>query len=288
MKGVDYISIRKSGQNFGKPLATKKVLLDYKISELKELYDKDALRFYNEEGDAIPSDEAFNVLADFGAYEAFGQCKTKEDFEKFIAGYPNSALVKRARVKIEEILINSAETPEDFERFLMRFPESKFAEIAKSKIPGGFQERILVITSVEQLEINDQIIASLKDLGKTKVSSAVFEKNNLIKLENHATGHDAICLVIDDRYYLEVFLLFAIAMSFKKKVIPIFAHDHPLKKVSVGDFKNRLIQVQGELDDEHAIDVIRNVRFKADTYLGQLSSSKKVKTNQLSSLKALL
>lgn len=288
MQQVEFIAIRKNGRNFGKPIATAKVLKELKMSELKELDANDSVRFYSENGDAITSEVAFDLLNEFEAYTALGECKTREDYDQFIAKFKNSKLAKIAKEKIEELIIASAKTDDDYKNFLMRFPKSKFAHIAREKLPHGSRKRVVVISSIEQLSTNDLVIEELRKLDQSNVFSGVLDKDNIKSLEAHIIENDIIMAVVDDNYYVELFTLFALCLKHKRDVIPVYPHNVQLQKITNSQLTTQLIKAQSSSTDQLYSEIIREIRVDLDSYFQKMGSFKSLKTDQFNKLQSLL
>lgn len=288
MKQVAYISIRKNGKNFGKPLDTEKVLSEFKMEEIIELDSQDGIRFYGEDGDNMSSEEAIAKLKEFEAYNELDKCNTRSELEQFVKKHKESKLIRVAKDRIEEILIDEAESDEDYKRFLMRFPNSKYAHIAREKLPIGYRKRVIVISSMDQLKTNDLLIQELRNINQGNVFSGILDKDNIRSLEAHIIENDIILAVVDDHYYVELFTLFALCLKHKKDVIPVYPHNIQLSKITNSELTTQLIKAQSSSTDQSYSEIIRDIRVDLDGYFKKMSTFKTLKTDQLDKLQSLL
>ncbi|MFY0598054.1 MAG: hypothetical protein JXR03_00185 [Cyclobacteriaceae bacterium] len=288
MEQIGFIAIRKNGRNFGKPIAVDKVLDEFKTAELLELDLNDSIRFYSESGENIDSKIAFELLNDFRAYTELDKCSTKQDYDQFILKYKDSKLAKVAKEKIEELIIQSATTDDDYKNFLMRFPKSKFAHIAREKLPDGFRKRVIVISSLEQIDTNDRVIEELRNQNQSNVFSGILDRDSMRSLEAHVIENDVILAIVDDNYYVELFTLFALCLKHKRDVIPVYPHNLPLQKITNSELTSQLIKAQSASTDQSYSEIIREIRVDLDGYFKKMGTFKSLKTDQLEKLKSLI
>lgn len=288
MKKIAFVSVRKNGQNFGKPISVSKILDEFSIAEISEQNNNDNARFYDENGDPIESTSAIALLSEHKAYAEFEACTSKLELEKFISKYPESKIVKLAKEKIEEIILNAATTEDDYKRFLSRFPNSKFVPIARGKLPNGNKKRITVISSSKNIDLNDFVIKSLEGQGQTNVTSSILDKTNINLLVAHIIENDLILAIVDDEQYVELFVLFAICLKYNKQVHPVYPHDKTLKKITNSELTIELIKEQSQSIDMSYTEILREIRLDLNSYFKKMGGFKSIKSNQMENISSIL
>lgn len=281
MEQVAFIALRKMGQNFGKPISADLVMKEYVYNEIEEMNTKDSIRFYSEEGETIDSTEALLYLENFNMSKDFMKCKTKEHYMKFIENYgSNGELGKIAMLRIEEIIFESAETEDDFKKFVMRFPNSPLIAKAKAKIGSdNLEKHLLVMSSLEMIGINDRVMGILKDQNYTSISTAVL--NDSHTFEDHVMRNDAILVLMDDNYYVDILTLFAYCLEYRKEMILVYENGTELRKMTMEDVDKALIHLQTHSTNERFIDVVRDIRLNVPDFVKKVSGLKKIKTNKM-------
>jgi len=285
MNKIAFVAIRKNGKNFGKPLALDKVMKEFTLEEVTEFESGDAIRFYDNDGEAIDSKEAVNFLQDYADFQTFETCKTKEDFEAFIAKFPESKYVASAREGIEELIFKSASSNSELKQFLIGYPESKFAEEAKGKLPADCLFEMLVVAPQSKKSTKEDIFDALERKKNISVGSQLLDKDSFRGLENQIKKSDFVVAVMDDNHYVELFMLFALSIKHDKKVVPVYPHVDKLKPISNSTLTQELIKAQSDSSDPVFQDVAREMRVDLEEYLAKIKGFTSIKTDQLVKLK---
>lgn len=284
---VAFIALRKGGQNFGKPVSAEMVMKEYVYDEIVEMFNNDSVRFYSEEGDALESKGALAYLENFVVAKDFMKCKTMEQYMKFIETYgSNIELGKVAILKIEELVFERAETEEDYEKFLMRFPNSSFADQARAKCNAQLKKRVLVISSLEMISINDNLMDALENQNYKSISTAVLTDSHVF--EEHVMKNDTILVVMDDKHYVDILTLFAYCLEYRKEMILVFEDGTSFRKMTMEDVDKALIHLQTHSSSEHFNDVIRDIRLNVPDFIKKVSGLKRLKTSKMEMLSVCL
>lgn len=284
MEQVAFISIRQRGSNFGKPISSEVVMKEHLYSEIVEMHENDAIRFYSEEGDALGSKESLAFLEEFHLSKAFMQCKSKEDYAKFIEEFGTSTEVgKTAMTRIEEIIFSEAKSEGDYQKFLMRFPSSPLAAKAKEKCSStNLKKRILVVSSLAMIHVNDSLMQNLQEKDYTSVSTAVFSDPS--SFEDHVMRHDVVLVVVDDKKYADILSIFAYCIELRKEMVLVYEHGLELKKMTMTDVDSALVHLQTNSPSEQFSDLVRDIRLNVPDFVKKMSSLKRLKTNKMETL----
>lgn len=287
MEQVAFIALRKGGQNFGKPISAELVMKEYMFDEVVAMHKNDSIRFYSEEGDSVDSEGAMIYLENFSMSKDFVKCRTQEEYMKFIETYgSNTELGKTAILKVEEIIFEAAETEEDYEKFIMRFPNSQYVNEAKSKCTSQFNKRVLVMSSLDMIGVNDNLMNALSDQNYTAVSTGLLDDSHTF--EGHITRNDVVLVVVDDHHYVDILTLFAYCLEYRKEMVLFYDQDISLRKMTMEDVDKALIHLQTHSPNEKFSDSIRDIRLNVPDFVKKMSGLKKLRSSKIEALSAFL
>lgn len=162
---------------------------------------------------------------------------------------------------------------------LDRFPNSKFVHIAREKLPGEYRKRTIVLSSLENLDLNDWLLNKVRNESQTDVFSGVINHQDIVSIDRHVKESDNILIIMDDDYLPEIFALFALCVKYRREVL-VFCGDEN-NKVTSERLNKALIKAQTETASEPFQKIVRHVRLNADGYIKKAINFKSITTETI-------